>query len=347
MATKFGVDPDEVAFTMLEKTSLPAEPLVVSVGNIGDGEAQMDPPQVVSQPAWLDLVLTGSGAVWYLEVAVNSNALTFDDGTYVGTIEIEADNGDSEKTAVTVNLVVEPRLFTLTPGAIEYVPTVRWEVANVKEVHVDKRDFDILAPVTVAGAPNWLGVVVTATDLNHQCLTISIIQELFDEIEDPDDYNAVLLVTALANPDKVTVPLAVSIRQPAFFRRPECDMDFVPKIEGTLVEECDVPLPPPPAPIMPPAIPPASGGGGYKMQGSMDGGPCLVCELQIKYEGELGYLSPELVVECTEHGCSGNGLGEGWQCGSDDDDDYLVSGIELDECGHVCDVVCESDETSG
>ena len=123
------------------------------------------------------------------------------------------------------------------------------------------------------------------------------------------------------------------VTQPAFFRRPNCDMDFIPRVEGTLVEECDVPPPPPPLPVVPTPPPEAPE---VTIGASFAGAPCLVCTLELEnVEGV-----PTVVLECTEHGCYPPDV-SGWYC---DGDNYVVSSIELDECGHVCDVYCELDD---
>lgn len=339
-ALLISADPSTVEFTMIEQTLPLPDPQAVQLGNIGDGTLES---VVVSSPVtWLTTTVSGSGNLQFLEIAVNSGALSLTSGDYEVTLQSVSD-ADDEAT-VTVRLSIQARRFALQPDSVEFAPTPRWEISDVKHVRAIAVDYAINAAVEISGVPNWLDVQVDASELNDQIITLSIIQALFDQIEDPAEYNQTLFVTATGNPASATLPLSVSVRSPAFFRRPDCDMDFVPRIEGTLVEVCDVPPPVPPRPqlAVAPALPPLTGGGGYPLNARITAGPCLACTIEIVYDGELGYLGPEIVIECTEHGCSEEGLEEGWHCGSDDESGLFVRGIELDACGHVCDIVCDS-----
>ncbi len=328
--------PTAFEFTMIKQKALPG-PQGAQIGNEGD------PPLgtvTLSNPvSWLMATLTGSGELRFLDLEIKSVALSLDAGVYEADLELLSDATNSP-FIVPIILTVEPGVFNLIPSSVLFVPTVRWLVSDVKQIHVVEHDYAIIEPVTIAGAPAWLDVQVDASDLSDQVITLTIIQVVFNQIEDPDEYEQTLLITAVGNPSSTTLPLPVSIQTPAFFRRPECDMDFVPKIDGILVEDCAVPPPPPPAPVIPLVIPPVSGGGGYSLSASMTGGPCLTCEAKVESGGELGYLSPTVVIECTEHGCGASGpycTGEDW----------IVSTITTDECGHVCSVICETDDVGG
>jgi hypothetical protein len=75
----------------------------------------------------------------------------------------------------------------------------------------------------------------------------------------------------------------------------------------------------------------------------------MVCDIEIIYGGDLGYLAPKIVIECPEHGClkeGGLGAGTFGDDGSEDtgDDDRVVTAIKLDECGHVCKIYFEDDD---
>ena len=330
--------PTAFEFTMIKQKSLPG-PQGAQIGN--EGIPPLGTVTLSNPVSWLTATLTGSGELRFLDLEINSVALSLDADVYEADLELLSD-ADNSPFIVPITLTVEPGVFNLIPSSVLFVPTVRWLVSDVKQVHVVEHDFAIIEPVTIAGAPTWLDVQVAASDLSDQVITLTIIQTVFDQIEDPDEYEQTLFITAVGNPSSTTLPLPVSIQTPAFFRRPECDMDFVPKVDGILVEECEVPPPPPPAPVIPLVIPPVSGGGGYSLSASMDSGPCLTCTAEVESGGELGYLSPTIVIVCTEHGCSSPGSGT--YCGGNN---RIVSDITLDACGHVCGIICEDDDDTG
>ena len=77
------------------------------------------------------------------------------------------------------------------------------------------------------------------------------------------------------------------------------------------------------------------------MSGSFSG-PCLVCELEVEADDELGYLSATIKIECSDHGTYP--IGTGPYCPGINN---VVSSITLDLCGHVAAVTCEPDDTGG
>lgn len=325
-------DPSSLTFEMKEASALPTNQ-AVELGNPSGGV--LDPVNISGDPAWLDYNLSGSGNVQYVEFSINSAAQALISGTYIATLTLDADNADVPTTFV-VTLNILARSFLLTPDEAEFTPAADWSVPGTRTSHAIQSDFAITDPVTITGAPSWLSVVLDSTNLANQLITLSVIQVEFDKLDDPDDYAVILLVTAEGVGAEATLPLTVIVTQPAFFRRTSCVMDFVPKVEGTLVEECDVPPPPPPLPVIP--TPPPAGGGSYQVQASFAGAPCLTCEFTVEYDDELGYSDPTIILECTEHGCYPDSV-DGVYC---EGSNSFVSSITLDECGHVCEVVCEA-----
>jgi hypothetical protein len=134
-------------------------------------------------------------------------------------------------------------------------------------------------------------------------------------------------------------------------------MDFIPRIIGTIIDECDVPPPPPLAPVSAPIIPtlPAPT---YPNNITMVGPPCIDCVAWVEYDqqDEYGFGKAHFYIVCDDHGCleverellkgvysefdhvPGGAVGG--------NDNHVITAIEIDECGHVCGIWFEDDDMS-
>ena len=339
------IEPAELAFQLEYGELLPEEQFfqVSNGGNFG----VLDGAVYTPNQTWLSVIGRESGNAQLGEVHILAEAQTFAVGVYVAQIAVSVANaeGSPQYVAVTLTVLPPPARFALSPPSIEFTPDQDWTVPPAQQVNVDTTGHGAFAsPVVVTNVPDWLQVTVDDSDPDHQILTLIPILIPID----PDDYSAILLVTG----DTVAA-LLVSMTLPAFFRRPGCQMDFVPAIAGTIVEECDVPPAPLPIPSKPELLPPPVPAPTYPMSISMSGPPCIVCTATIEYEDqdEVGYGKPRVIIECEDHGCDGDNLPAGIygdEQGSGDikEDNKIVTAIEIDECGHICGIWFEDDDTT-
>jgi hypothetical protein len=333
------VDTDKVEldFTMKEGLDLPTDD-AFNISNSGQA-GTLSGVSVSADETWVTATLLGdgNGNSQNVTVEINSNAQALAAGDYTAQIEVESANAINTPYYITVNLTVEPLVpFTLNPVALSFDPGRDWEVPPPQQVDVAATgEGGFAAPVTVTSLPDWLQATVDATDPDNQVITFTPLYIPADE----EDFAAIVLVTG-----SYTAELPVSMVVPAYFRRPNCQMDFIPRIEGTIIDECDVPPPPPPVPRTIP-IPPPLPAPTYPMSINISGPPCIECSAWIEYEDEeeVGYGKPRIEIECDDHGCDGDNLQSGTY-GSENNtpggttgQDYrVITALEIDECGHVC-----------
>lgn len=343
--TLLDIEPEELFFQLEQGEPLPEEQFfqVSNGGNYGILDSAVYTPD----ETWLSVTGRESGNAQLGEVHILAEAQAFAEGIYTARITVSVANAEESPQYVDVTLTVlpPPPRFALSPASIEFTPDRDWTVPAAQQVNVDATGYGAFAaPVVVTNVPDWLQVAVDDSDPEHQVLTLTPTVIPLD----PDDYSAILLVTG-----STAVELPVAMTLPAFFRRPGCQMDFIPSIEGTIVEECDVPLAPRPVPPQPELLPPPAPAPTYPMSVSMSGPPCIECTAWIEYEDqdEVGYGKPRVIIECEDHGCDGNNLpagvyGDTSPGGGVGEDERVVTAIEIDECGHICGIWFEDDNGS-
>ena len=307
----------------------------------------LDAAGAVPSVGWLTASVYGSGNVQYVNIEPNANAQALAAGVYEAAVEITAANAENSPLTVSVTLTVLSAIpFGLTPTSVQFTPGRNWELPAAQDVYVDETGYGAFAaPVVVTDAPDWLQVVVDATDPLHQIISLTPISIPVVEA----DFSTVLTVTG-----STALELPVSMVVPAFFRRPGCQMDFIPKVEGTVIETCDVPAPPPPAPVAAPQQPPVPAPT-LPTSISVSAPPCVECEASIEYldEEECGYGKPRIIITCPKHGCLEEGLleagiydGLGAEPGPAPgvNDNRIITAIMIDECGHICKIYWEPDD---
>jgi hypothetical protein len=328
---------DQVDFSIKQGGALPYDE-VVNVSNSGDAGTLAGVTATPSE-AWLDATMAsdGSGNNQNILVGLNAGAQALAAGEHTAQVTIGSTNADNLPYTFDVVLtVLELEPFTLAPVTVEFTPGRDWSLPAAQEVVVASTgEGSFAAPVTVSGAPSWLQVTVDATDPARQIITLTPTAIPTDDA----DFSATLTVTG-----SYSLALPVSMVVPAFFRRVDCVMDFIPRIEGTIVEECEVPPAPPPAPALPPVTPPQPAPT-YPKNITMTGPPCIDCIAWVEYddEEEVGYGKPHYYIECDDHGCDGSNLSSGTYGSTDNTpgghpggEGWHVTAIEIDECGHIC-----------
>jgi hypothetical protein len=342
-------EPAAMTFTIREGGSLP-DPQALNISN--SGVATLTGVTVVDDAAWLTSTLIGSGDGnnQYATIELNAAAQALAGGTYYATITVDSAVANNTPYTVPVTLVVVPPvLFLLNPESIEFTPDKDWNIPAAQTVQViGNNQGPFAAPVAVTGAPAWLSVTINAINPLLQIITLTPLEIPVD----PLDFSATLTITG-----SYSAELPVSMTLPAFFRRADCQMDFIPRIIGTIIDECDVPPPPPLAPVSAPIIPtlPAPT---YPNNITMVGPPCIDCVAWVEYDqqDEYGFGKAHFYIVCDDHGCleverellkgvysEFNHVPGGAVGGNDN---HVITAIEIDECGHVCGIWFEDDDMS-
>lgn len=336
----------ELTFSMIYAGSLPAEQ-TFNVGNSGEG-GTIKGLTVTSTANWVTAtrIGDGNGNNQNILVEINSHAQSLAAGLYTADLTLTANNADNDPCTVQIRLnVAKPRPFELQPNSVTFEPGRDWTLPPAQQVHVvSTGQGPFAAPVTVTDVPDWLQVTIDAMIPTHQIITLTPIN-LPTKLE---DFQATLHVTG-----SYTADLAVSMTVPAFFKRADCTMDFIPKIDGTIIDECDVPPPPPPAPREPPIAAPQPAPT-HPSNITITGPPCIECKAWVVFENqaEYGYGKPHYYIDCKDHGCghyrllSAGTYGGGKPDGSGFDLEMHVTSITIDACGHICNLRFDDDDVS-
>ena len=270
----------------LQYVSGTPDPIVrVVAENIGD--FTMKQIAVFNFGAWLTLVeYGGSGNDQWADLQVDVASMFGSppaQAEYISTIDIAAEDayipGQAEPTdevplpvAITIEWVESP-LFVATPAEVNFVPGEDWSFPAPTLVHIDcvrGTPFEAIEVITTDPSypiPPWLLYVLNddAPDYVNQELLLTMIDIPLSG--DVADYYSTLKIRTRSNVDDPAVYAAeaflylpVNIVPPAYLIRDGCYIPYVRRIEGVLVDTCDVPSAP--APVFrccPSAIPGPAG----------------------------------------------------------------------------------------
>jgi hypothetical protein len=331
------------AFTLVEGGPQPDPPLGgdKTVQAFALGDAQL--PAVLATPdqAWLSASVSGVGDDQIITLSlIEVIAFALPLGDHVANVAVTSDGIANSPQTIVVTLSVVGPFVQLDVADVVLTPTADY-TSSEPTIVTAKIVGNTPSPVSVTGGAFWLGVEVDTSDLNAQLIKLTVI----DRPRTREEFSTTLLVSG-STPATLTVSMAES----GLTSRPDCDIDFVERIDPDLLIKCDVPIVPPPI-LGPPEDTPSDGDGDCEEpEIEYDFGitECLYGTMWwTKGNAELGWCKPKLHLQITHHGCSGESPGAGDYCGSAGEDDLVVTSITLDACGHVCAVECETDDDSG
>ena len=299
-ATVLGVDD----LTSSYISGAPYPTLRLNVDNIGD----FTMAQIVASNlgTWLSIdSYGGSGDAQWVDLDVNISTMVGASppvDQYQQTIDIEAPGAYAPGETQTSDLApaqieitilwIEAPLYVATPDEIEFVPNVDWSFPPPQTVAIDLvrgaavEAVEVITTDPEYPVPSWLAYVLYDDDptFENQSLLLAL-----SDVPLTDDVSQYASVLKIKTRSDVTDPLAytatsylfipVNIRPPAYLIRENCFLPYVLRIEGELVEDCDI-LPPPnpviyccPTPVIP-GPPGASGTSGTSGAPGASGGCC-------------------------------------------------------------------------
>lgn len=163
------------------------------------------------------------------------------------------------QATITINWLESP-LFALSPTIVTFIPDEDWtvpvaQIVNVTSIRGEPTgSIEIIDDDPAYPIPAWLDYSIGSDAPTFEDQTITLEPDDIPLTDDVSEYYAVLKIKTEADVDDpysyaavAYLYLPVSILPPAYLVREDCLIPYVRRIEGELIDDCDLLPPPPPA----------------------------------------------------------------------------------------------------